>query len=268
MFIEIRKEVLEEHGKPLPFVISTIGVDHEQEPVVRSDGCLHHHLLWVKEGSGVFRVGNQTMILEAGEGLLCRKNVPHAYRSDGVFKTDWLTFLGAEGLLDYCGVGDYLRFRISESAAQAAEALCAVCEGNSTVLSRSAAGYAWLTEFLTELMEPNTQPEQIVRRYMEVHCGEPLTLEEIAEQVHMSKYALCHYYTRTQNMTVMEQLKRIRIAKAKRLLRFTSCPVAEIGQMCGYDSASYFGKQFREETGCTPREYRGTVQAHLTLGNK
>lgn len=196
------------------------------------------------------------MVLEAGEGLLCRKNVPHGYRSNGILKTGFLTFLGAESLLDYFGVENYLRFRMPETAAKSADSLREVCKGNSTVISRSAAGYTWLTEFLTELMVPDMKPERVVRQYMEVHCKEPLTLEEIADQVNMNKYALCHYYTRTQGVTVMGQLKQIRIAKAKLLLRFTGYSVAEIGRMCGYDSASYFGKQFREETGCTPREYR------------
>lgn len=258
MFMEIRKEVLrEDRPNLLPLVVCSVGVNHDQEPVVRPKGYPYHHLLWISEGAGIFWVGDQKMVLEAGEGLFCRKGVPHGYKSDGVFRTEWFTFLGAEGLLDYCSVGDYLKFRMPEASQESAGTLCTVCEGNSTVLSRSAAGYTWLTEFLTALMEPYARPEQTVRQYMEVHYSEPLTLEDIAAQVHMSKYALCHYYTRTQGMTVMEQLKQIRIAKAKQLLRFSFCGVAEIGRMCGYESASYFGKQFREETGCTPREYRG-----------
>ena len=35
-----------------------------------------------------------------------------------------------------------------------------------------------------------------------------------------------------------------------------SCPIDEVGALCGYMNPSYFGKVFREETGQTPREYR------------
>ena len=54
----------------------------------------------------------------------------------------------------------------------------------------------------------------------------------------------------------MEELKQIRIAKAKELLRFGSDRIEEVGRQCGYESASYFGKQFREVVGCSPGEYR------------
>ena len=83
-----------------------------------------------------------------------------------------------------------------------------------------------------------------------------LTVEEIAQQVHMSKYGLCHYYAQNVGTTVLRELQEIRVAKAKQLLRFTDRPVAEIGNLCGYDSASYFGKRFKEIAGCTPGDYR------------
>ncbi len=257
MFVEIRKELMNrEAANPLPLVLSSIGISEEQEPINRPNGSKHHHLIWVTEGSGVFQVNDRNMVLYPGEGLFTRRDVPHSYGSEGHFRTEWLTFVGGDGLLEYFGIGDYLQFQIPQNMQVSAAALRLVCEGNSTVIGRSAAGYTWLADFFTEIMAPYKQPEQIVREYMEAHYGEPLTLEDIAAQVNMSRYGLCHYYARTQGIRVMEELKRIRIAKAKELLRFTDLPAAQIGSLCGFESASYFGKQFKEQTGRTPGEYR------------
>ena len=257
MFVEIRKDVLRaDHPSPLPIVLRSIGSSMDQESIQRPEGSNYHHLIWVTEGRGRFWVEEKKMILEAGEGLFCRRKIPHGYAPENIFRTEWMTFTGADSLLDYCGVGNYLQFRMSPSVAASAAQLRTVCEGSSTVISRSAATYQWLTEFLAELMAPYKQPEQIVREYLEVHYNKPLTLEEIAQQVHMSKYGLCHYYAQNVGTTVLRELQEIRVAKAKQLLRFTDRPVAEIGNLCGYDSASYFGKRFKEIAGCTPGDYR------------
>ena len=63
-------------------------------------------------------------------------------------------------------------------------------------------------------------------------------------------------YKKEHGITVMDDLNRIRIAKAKRFLRYGSASVAEVGKQCGFDSPSYFGKCFKEATGYTPTEYR------------
>lgn len=144
-----------------------------------------------------------------------------------------------------------------------ADELERLCQGDSTVLSRSAAGYGWLTEWLSSMFEASPSPISTVRRFLEVHFAQPLTLEEIAGQAHMDRFTLCRCYKEKRGRTVMEDLRHIRIAKAKQYLQHTASPIEEIGRLCGYESHSYFGKVFREETGCSPRAYR---EAHKKRG--
>ena len=258
MFAEIRKDYLNPHVPcPLPFVLCNIGQTESQGPIQRPEGFHFHHMLWITAGQGRFSFAGKTVELSPGEGLFCKKGAPHSYeRSCPVFSTRWVTFLGGEGAMEYYHTPDIFTFHAMPSLISATEELDHLCSGSSTVLSRSAAGYAWLAEWLKNEFEPAAAPDALIRQYLENHFAEPLTLDDVAAQVSMSRFVLCRYYKETQHMTVMEQLKRIRIAKAKQFLRYASCSIEEVSLLCGYDSPSYFGKIFREETGKTPREYR------------
>jgi transcriptional regulator GlxA family with amidase domain len=51
-------------------------------------------------------------------------------------------------------------------------------------------------------------------------------------------------------------LSSFRIAKAQRTLSDTDAPIADISQLVGFCSQSYFGETFRDLAGMTPRAYR------------
>lgn len=260
MFVEIRKKYMKQ-PIPLPFVVCTVGESPFQSAVTRPEGFHHHHVLLVAEGEGLFTLGGQTHSLSAGEGFFCRSEVPHAYRAVGdQFRTLWVTFLGAESVLDYYQIGDGFKFDAAPGLLSATRALHNLCSGSSTVLTRSAAGYTWLIDWLHECFAPSAPIPVQVQRYLETHFAEPLTLDQIAGAVHMNRYALCHHYKESCGTTVMEQLRQIRLAKARQMLRFDTASVETISKNCGFESPSYFSKLFRQETGRSPREYRAQHQ--------
>jgi AraC-like DNA-binding protein len=123
-------------------------------------------------------------------------------------------------------------------------------------MARSAAGYAFVTELFLKITQSDIPLDVRTAEFLETHYGEPLSLEDVAAAVGADKYMLCHDFRKKRGISIVENLKQIRIAKAKRFLRYGSESIAEIGRMCGFESASYFIKRFREECGCTPREYR------------
>lgn len=258
VFAEIRKDYLNSSRPcPLALVICNIGASENQPAMNRPEGFRFHHVLWVTKGEGVFEVNGQKKLLGPGEGFFCRKDVPHAYERLGEqFSTRWLTFLGGEGALDYYHIPEKFFFSVTPALIASTDALDKLCQSSGSILSRSSAGYSWLIDWLDSVFAPSVSPAAIIRQYLEIHFAEPLTLDQIGDQVRMDRYTLCRYYRQDQGITVMEQLKRIRIAKAKQFLCYASCSIEEVGVLCGYMSPSYFGKIFREETGQTPREYR------------
>ncbi len=256
MFAEIRKKYLEE-PLLLPLTVGTVGHSLAQSATHRPQGFHQHHILMVTEGNGIFCAEGKTLCLSKGEGVFFRKEVPHSYWPEGgAFSTCWITFVGGEQLLNYYKVGNCLEFQATPELIRGQQALEAFCCGDSNPLTRSAEGYSWLVRWLYRCFNPTASVETRVRRFLENHFSEDLSLEQVAREVGMSRYALCHYYKKHCHTTVMEQLCAIRIAKAGQMLRLGSASVEEIGRLCGFQSPGYFAKIFKRETGRTPVEYR------------
>ena len=158
--------------------------------------------------------------------------------------------------MEYYHAPDAFYFSVTDWFLSATEQMQSLCEGNSTVLSRSVAGYTWLSEWFGNQFAPAATTGERVMQYLETHFAEAVSLEDVAEALHINRYVLCRRFATEKHGTVMDALRHIRMAKAKQYLRYTDVSVAEIGMMSGYRDPSYFGKLFREETGESPGEYR------------
>ena len=112
-----------------------------------------------------------------------------------------------------------------------------------------------LCDLLDAHFSPAAPLAQRVDELLENHFHRDLSLDEIAAFIGTSKYTLCHRYREAQGVSVMEQLRRIRIAKAKQYLVATAHTVAYIGELCGFRDAKYFSTVFRRTVGMSPSEY-------------
>lgn len=251
MFVEISTNLKDS----LPIVLLTVGHTANQPKTDRPIGMSCCQILWCTDGNGIYEVGGKTFPLEKGKGVFTRNAVPHRY--EGVnLSTSWVTFLIDPGFLDYFKVGDYLYFDSPQFLEEERISLDRQCRGYSTPVSRSALVYAFICEFFTAVMSSQECVEDKVRRYLENHYSEPITLDMIAEHVGMNRFSLCHYFSESCGVSVMTELTRIRIEKAKGLLRYSDYQIEVIGKACGFESQSYFSKRFREYCECSPSEYR------------
>ena len=250
MFVEIEENLT----KPFPVVLVSYAETKEQSVIVRPEGFPFHHILWVKDGEGEFEMEGKTVHISAGHGVFLKKDCPHNYRKSGdTFSTAWCTFLGAEDMLSYYGMENATVFKLPDYFEEMLHPLEMLSEKGSTVAERSAICYSWLTELLERLTMENVSPMQGIKDYIENNFA---TLDELAERMDTDKFAVCRHFKKEYGDSVMNYLKKIRVSKAKHYLKYTAFPVHQIGIMCGFESHSYFGKIFREETGFSPKEYR------------
>lgn len=96
----------------------------------------------------------------------------------------------------------------------------------------------------------------LVRRYIDNHFKENLSLDQLARLAHVNKYYLSHAFRREFDTSPINYLISRRIEESRFLLRETDHSLSLIAQMLGFSSPSYFSQCFRRVEGISPMEYR------------
>jgi AraC-like DNA-binding protein/ligand-binding sensor protein len=94
-----------------------------------------------------------------------------------------------------------------------------------------------------------------VARVVESRGVAGITIQQIADDLHLSTGHLSRVYSRTTGITLEEYLIRQRMDLAKRMLLDLRLNVAEVAERCGFCNPAYFASVFRKYVHCTPREF-------------
>ena len=97
-----------------------------------------------------------------------------------------------------------------------------------------------------------------VLQYINRNIENKITLEEICNYVHVSKYYLCHIFKETTHMTILDYILFRRLSIAKKNLIYTDKSLADIAMSSGFSSFSYFSRMFHVCEGVTPSAFRKT----------
>ncbi|MGJ8642135.1 MAG: substrate-binding domain-containing protein [Luteolibacter sp.] len=99
------------------------------------------------------------------------------------------------------------------------------------------------------------QLEQVVR-FLREHAFEPITMGDILKAVPMARRSLERRFLQAFGRSPTDEIKRLRIAKARKLLAETDLQMQDIAESCGYATYNYLTHVFKASTGDTPRDYR------------
>ena len=83
-----------------------------------------------------------------------------------------------------------------------------------------------------------------------------LRLDDIAYELAVSPSLLKKKFAASLGRGVGQEIRRLRLAVAKRMLVVPDTPIAEIARQSGFQSSDVMNQVFRREVGVTPREYR------------
>lgn len=100
------------------------------------------------------------------------------------------------------------------------------------------------------------QKVQALIATLPARCDEPWTLASMAEECGIQRTQLNKVFQKLTGGTPMEYLFRIRIERAKTLLRETDIKIIDIAFECGYGTSQYFANTFKQATGASPSQYR------------
>lgn len=102
--------------------------------------------------------------------------------------------------------------------------------------------------------------------FIEDRHKEPLTLDEIAHSIHVSKSECCRCFKRSLGITPFEYLTKYRIFASTRKIMNNDKDaesIASLAASVGFNSPSYYNKLFKKYLKCTPTEYRRNLQKEL-----
>ncbi|MDP4145870.1 MAG: AraC family transcriptional regulator [Bacillota bacterium] len=92
--------------------------------------------------------------------------------------------------------------------------------------------------------------------HMHQNFGEKLTVGGLAKLVNMSESHFIRTFKQETKLTPIEYLIKLRIDKAKKLLRSRVKSITEIALQCGFNSTAHFSSCFAKQMGSTPTEYQ------------
>lgn len=81
---------------------------------------------------------------------------------------------------------------------------------------------------------------------------------ECAAEIGISREYFHRLYLSAFGVTFLHDTIESRLMYASELLETTNLSITAIAEKCGYDSDSYFMRQFKKHRGCTPTQFRNT----------
>ncbi|MDO7908039.1 AraC family transcriptional regulator [Paenibacillus sp. JX-17] len=98
------------------------------------------------------------------------------------------------------------------------------------------------------------------RQYILQRYTEELSLEDVAEHVHLNPYYLSKIMKQQFGESFIDLLTRLRIEKAKEIMSSEQLSLKEVCFEVGYKDPNYFSRVFKRVTGMTPTEYRNQLR--------
>ncbi len=92
--------------------------------------------------------------------------------------------------------------------------------------------------------------------YVTENFREPLTLEQVARELGVSRYYLSRMFSQKVGSGFNSYVNSLRVGLAQHLLENPALPVAQVALECGFESLRTFNRAFQEQVGTTPREFR------------
>lgn len=92
--------------------------------------------------------------------------------------------------------------------------------------------------------------------YLQQNYREPLRLEDLSKQFHLSEKYLSRYFKQHFHLTLTQYLMHLRLTHARHLLETSDLAVTEVALQSGFSNVSHFIRSFHAAFQMSPLQYR------------
>lgn len=241
----------------------------------------------IREGEAVFQVYQKSYRVRTGEGFLLNRNVPHSCSSPGNEHVRYSTILVRPDFL-YGDFGSDVERKCFQPFLQNSAIPCIhltgfdengkeilqklnqveeafdrkrfcyelkikglLCEAFAMILY----GHRQeLTKFVPANLQELERLEKMLN-YLNMHFTEVISLQDLADQVHLSREVCCRIFKKMTGKTITGYLEEYRVNKSFSLVQSGQYSMTQITEMVGFSNPSRFASAFRKRFGCNPGEY-------------
>jgi AraC-like DNA-binding protein len=259
-----------EQEKLLPFYVTGIGIQKNQEHILRKEGFNFYQLAFCSSGEGTFFIRDKQFSITEGMGFFFYPDIPHEYYAvKEPWEIYWITFGGnsIHSTLNYLKLNEYeilintMHYNFIDELVDISITL------NSDSPYKAIQASSLLYELIIKTKEHSriSSPQQInkmfqlqpVINYMEQNFHKYSSLEEMSAIINITPHHLCRLFKQVFGMSPFSYLTKIRMQHAKQLLmEKPNIKVLDIAKYVGYDDTSYFCAIFKRNEGYSPMEFR------------
>ena len=95
-----------------------------------------------------------------------------------------------------------------------------------------------------------------IHSFITENITQPISRQQVSDHLHISADYLSHIVRIFENSSFTELVTKIKMEKARELLRTTDMAVGEVARETGYDNFGYFSRIYKEIFGKSPRDDR------------
>lgn len=248
-----------------------------------------------REGAAIYQVYQKSYTVRPGEALVLNRNVPHSCHSPNNSHARYSTFLARPDFI-YGEFGSDVERNCFRPFLQNSAVPCILlneenectksvlqklneveeifdqksycyelkikgllCEVYSLILCEHQKEF---TKFIPSNQLELERLEQMLN-YLNTHFESVVSLQELADQVHLSREVCCRLFKKMTGKTVTGYLEEYRVNQSLSLVQSSQYSIIQIADMTGFSNASRFAQAFRKQFGCNPGEYNSLKRQNV-----
>ncbi|MGO4494822.1 AraC family transcriptional regulator [Paenibacillus sp. 2RAB27] len=259
----------------LPLYLVSTGYWVNQPTVVRKDGYKAYQWIQCFDGQGVLEIEGKSMTLSKGQGMLLYPEVPHRYYPvEEPWTVQWVEFNGhfagplLQSMQFNCSMvlfmtkPDMVEARINEiNHLYSIRNQISSYDGSHLLYGLLMDLFRYTSTSDTRSNQEQLEQLKPVIDYIQQHFEQPLTLQDLANQLGVTPQYTCVLFQQTLGTRPFAYINQYRILKAKEFLQLSpDLEINHISAKVGFESPSYFIKLFKRSEGITPNHFRSVYK--------